>query len=551
MKKSSFLQGALIATLGIIISKILGVIYVIPFYAIIGEQGGALYGYAYNIYSIFLGVASVGLPLAISKLVSEYNALGYYYAKERVYTLGRKVITTLGIIVFLTLIIFAPHIAYLIIGDIKGGNTIEDVSYVVRMVSFAILVVPGLSIARGYLQGHKYITPTAFSQVIEQIVRVTFIIFGSYLTLRVFNLKLSNAVGIAVFGAFIGALFSYGYLIKKIFDHSNKLNRHAEITRAETKLTDNKIIKRLLMYAIPFIIIDISKNIYNSVDMVTLVKTLVNSLNYNIKVAESVMSIISTWGHKLNMIVASIATGIIVSLIPNLVSSFVIKDIDDVRKKINQALQILIYITIPMTVGLSFLAKPVWTAFYGTNVWGPVVFKYSIFMTLFSTIFNTTIIILQSVNRYKMVFTCLVLGLLTKIFLNIPLMYSFEEMGMYAFYGAITATILGYLVGVITGLIYLNKIFNINYEKTIKHLINIVFVNIIMVLVLSLLKIIIPLSTSNRLLSLLICFVYAIGGATIYFVITYYNKTFEQIFGKRLKNLIVEKWATIANKKML
>ena len=137
MKKSSFLQGALIATLGIIISKILGVIYVIPFYAIVGEQGGALYGYAYNIYSIFLGVASVGLPLAISKLVSEYNALGYYYAKERVYTLGRKVITTLGIIVFLTLIIFAPHIAYLIIGDIKGGNTIEDVSYVVRMVSFA------------------------------------------------------------------------------------------------------------------------------------------------------------------------------------------------------------------------------------------------------------------------------------------------------------------------------------------------------------------------------------------------------------------------------
>ena len=68
MKKNGFLEGAFIATISVIICKILGLIYVIPFYSIIGEQGGALYSYAYSIYSIFLSLATVGIPTAISKI---------------------------------------------------------------------------------------------------------------------------------------------------------------------------------------------------------------------------------------------------------------------------------------------------------------------------------------------------------------------------------------------------------------------------------------------------------------------------------------------------
>ena len=75
LKKSGLMDGAFIATLAIIISKILGVLYVIPFYNIIGEAGGALYGYAYNIYNFFLIISSAGIPLAISKITSEYNTL--------------------------------------------------------------------------------------------------------------------------------------------------------------------------------------------------------------------------------------------------------------------------------------------------------------------------------------------------------------------------------------------------------------------------------------------------------------------------------------------
>jgi O-antigen/teichoic acid export membrane protein len=83
MKKNNFVQGAFIASLGIIICKILGIIYVIPFYSIVGTQGGALYGYAYTFYDLFTSLATVGLPFAISKIISEYYTLGYYHKKKK------------------------------------------------------------------------------------------------------------------------------------------------------------------------------------------------------------------------------------------------------------------------------------------------------------------------------------------------------------------------------------------------------------------------------------------------------------------------------------
>lgn len=542
MKKNTFMQGAFIATFGIIITKIIGVLYVIPFYAIIGEKGGALYAYAYNIYSLFLGIATIGLPLATSKLVSEYNALGYYYSKERVYKLGKKVITIMAILIFLILILLAPQIAYLIIGDIKGGNTIQDTAFVIRVISLSILVVPIQSITRGYLQGHRYITPTSISQVIEQIARVIIIIIGSYISIKVFDIGVTNAVAVALLGAFIGGFISYLYLYYKIKRNHKDLNRDSEITREEKTFTDSKIIKQLLIYATPFIIVGISKNIYNSIDIITLVKTLVKGLNYKIEVAESIISVISTWGYKLNMIVVSISTGLIVSLIPNLSSSFITNNIADVRRKVNKALQMLLYLTIPMTVGLSFLAKPVWTIFYGVNNWGPIVFSYSIFVALFLSLFTTIISMLQSANKYKQVAICLITGLFTKIILNIPLMYSFNRLGIHAFYGAITATICGYLLSSILGLRYLSKDFDISYENTINKLFKIIITTILMVIVLSLLNFIIPINTNSRLMSIVITLTYSLIGGFIYIFITYRSNLINEIFGDNIKKVILNKF---------
>ncbi len=539
LKKNSFIQGAFIATLGIVISKILGIIYVIPFYAIIGDQGGALYGYAYNIYSIFLGISQAGLPLAMSKLISEYNTLGYYETKEKIYKVGKTFLNILGVICFLILFIFAPQIADLIIGGVTDGNSPEDIIFVIRIISTAILVVPILSVSRGYLQGHKFITPTPVSQIIEQIVRVLIIVIGSYLMLRVFNFPLRTAVGCAVFAATVGAICSYLYIYVKI--KKNKEQFNVKSIKKEPNLSTKKILKMLIIYAIPFVMIDLFRSIYNSVDVITLVKSLVNNFGYLTKDAETVMSVISTWGLKLNMIIISVVSGIMTSLIPNLTSSFVSGDMKDVNKKINQTLQIILCISLPMTIGLSFITTPVWNVFYGMSTYGEITYRYLVFVAFATTLFTATTTTMQLLKEYKMVFFTLIVGLLIKSTLNIPLMYLFNNLGIYPFYGAITATILGFVTSAIISTIHIKRKFNINYKTTISEAKNIIIAVTLMLAVMFATTYIIPLKVEGRLLSFVIAVIYALIGGTVYLIYTYKTKTLENVFGKKFLNKITNK----------
>ena len=373
MKKTGFLAGAAISTIGIVICKVIGLVYVIPFYAIIGTQGGALYSYAYSIYNMFLNLATSGIPVAMSKVVSEYNEVGYYNTKERTFKMGLKIIGFLGLISFLVLFIFAPQIAYLIIGDVKGGNSVEDVTMVIRVISTAILVVPFLSVSKGYLQGHKIMQVSSVANILEQIVRVIVILAGSFLTLKVFHLSLNTAVGVAVFGATVGALFAYFYVYAKI-RKSKSLNRKAKPTLAEVKITNKDLVKKIIFYALPFVAISVLQSAFVMVDVFTVVRGL-TGIGYTTEISENVLSVIATWGSKLNMIVMSISMGIVMSLIPAIASAYAVKNYDEVNGKVNQALKTLLFVCVPMATGLCFLSSAVWTVFYGYNELNSSVFK--------------------------------------------------------------------------------------------------------------------------------------------------------------------------------
>ena len=540
LKKNGFMQGAFIATFGIIISKILGMLYVIPFYSIIGDKGGALYGYAYNIYSIFLGISTAGIPLAMSKLISEYHTMGYIKTKERAFRLGKKVLNVMGIISFILLMIFARPLATMIIGNTTGGNTIEDVEFVIRIISLAVLVVPIMSVYRGYFQGHKIITPTSVSQVLEQLIRVFIIIVGSFLGMKVFNLSLRNTVGIAVFSATIGAICSYLYL-KFVVNKNKKVFLETEQKVKEAKITNKEIVLKLLGYAFPFIMIDIFRSLYNSIDIFMLINTLVNNLGYTKQAAESIMSVISTWGLKINQIIISISTGIMISLIPNLTSSIVKEDFVDVRKKINQSLQIILYLTIPMAIGLSILSTNVWNVFYGVSEYGPKVYALYVFVSVATVLFTSSITTTQILKDYKMTFIALIIGFLVKLSLNVPLLYGFHKMGLPAYYGSIMATIIGFLTCTTMCLIFLHKKYKVDYEETLKRFINILGAVIVMTIVLLILKVIFPIVSPSKLINIIIIVIYALLGGIIYLGITIKNKTLQKIFGDEIISKITRK----------
>ena len=336
LKKNTFIEGAFVSTLGLVLCKILGIIYVIPFRAIIGVQGSILYSYAYSIYAVFASLSSTGIPSAMAKTISEYNTLGYYNSQERAYKICRNIIVVIGIICFLILFIFAPSISYMIIGDIEGGNTIEDITFVIRIISTALLFIPILSVSKGYVQGHRMMAVPAVANVIEQLVRVIVILLGSFLVLKVFNLSITTAVGVATFGATAGAIFAYLYILCKINKNRKVLKRDEPITAPEKAITNKKIFKQIVLYSLPFVIIEFVRSIYNNVDTFTVVKGLV-ALGYSVSDAENILSIITTWGAKLNIIILSISFGLTTSIIPNIVSSATLKNYKDVSLKINQA----------------------------------------------------------------------------------------------------------------------------------------------------------------------------------------------------------------------
>ncbi len=531
MKKNSFLGGAAISTIGIVVTKIIGLIYVIPFYAIIGIQGGALYSYAYSIYNMFLNLATSGIPVAMSKIVSEFNSLKLYFTKEQTFKIGLKIIAVLCITVFLLLFIFAPQLAYLIIGDVKGGNTVEDVTFVIRVISTAILVVPFLSVSKGYLQGHKIMQVSSVANILEQIVRVIVIIAGSFLAVKVFHTSITTAVGIAVFGATVGAIAAYFYVYDKIRKNKKELNRDATRTRDEAKIDNKAIAKKIILYALPFVAISVLQSAFTMVDVFTVVKSLVG-LGYTTAISENVLSVIATWGSKLNMIVMSISTGIIMSLIPAIASSYAIKNYKEVNAKINQAIQTLLLVTVPLAVGISFMAADVWTVFYGYNELNISIFRILILSQIPLSICSVMVNANQTLDNTKQSIIALGGSVLAKIVLNIPFMHLFNSIGLEAYYAPI---VLNMIIDTSASIYLLSVIkhkTNISYLKSVRTLIKVTLCTAIMVTSLTILNTFIPNITTSRLLAIVQLIIYGIIGVVIYFIVAYKSKTIDEILGK-------------------
>lgn len=516
LKKSGFLEGAFIATFCIIITKILGIIYVIPFYKIIGEQGGTLYGYAYNIYNIFLIISSAGLPLAISKLTSEYNALKQDDKKVRMYQIATKIISIFSISSFLICFIFAPQLSNLIIGELEGGNTIEDVTFVIRLISFALLVIPMLSIKRGYLQGHTYIKEPSISQIIEQIVRIAIIIIGSYTAVNIFKLPIKFAVGISVLAAAIGGLSTYIYLA--VITNKNKKQIDLDKKVEKNKQIDHEIIKKIITYSIPFIVINLANTIYTFTDMVLVIRTL-PKLGFSAIDTEFISSVFTTWGVKFNTIITSISTGLIISLIPNMVKDYTEKNYPAVNQNFNKCLKIILLIIAPLAIFISCMSTSMWNIFYGNNNYGPMIIKYTIIVTILDCLYMVVNSLMQSINKRNIIYVSVITGLILNLILDIPFMYIFSKLGLPAYYGAITATLVGFILSNTISLIFLNKEMHIDYKETLLVIPRFILSTILLIVILTLFKKVLPINNPNRLIQVANILISGIISGGIYLIV--------------------------------
>lgn len=453
MNDSRLVRGTFLLTAATMISRVLGLIYYFPFIWLVGIQGAALYAYAYNPYIILLSVATVGLPLAVSKFVSKYNALGDYNTGRRLFRSGIIVMLGTGFVTFLLLFLSADSIAPLFIGEgDQTGNRLEDVAFVIRVVSFALIVVPVMSLIRGYFQGFESMGPTAVSQVVEQIVRIAFILVSGFIIIVLLKGDRTTAVAFAVFGAFVGALGGLAVLImywRKRKPHLDKLMSESVVNH---QISLPAMYKELLSYAIPFVLVGLAIPIYQQIDTITMVKTLTLEGMTQAE-AEAVYATVNQTTNKIIMIPVSLATALGLTLIPTITKTYTTRNRMKLQQQITQTFQILLYLTLPAAVGLAVLAYSAYGALYGTTdieLGGQVLRWYAPTAILFA-IFTAVAAILQGINRQKFAVLALLSGVLIKMLLNRPFIAKWEGVG------AIIATDVGFLFTIIFCLIVLKK----------------------------------------------------------------------------------------------
>ena len=538
MKKSSFIEGTFIATLAIIIVKIMGMLYVIPFYAIIGVEGSALYAYAYTIYNIFLDVSTIGFPIAMSKITNEYNTLKMMDAKQRAYKIAMAFMRFMSITIFVILFIFARSLATFLLKNISGGNTIDDVTTAIRCVSLAILVIPYLSVTKGYLQGHKIINIPSIGNIIEQVVRIAIVLIGSFVAIKVLNLGYAVGVDVALLGAFGGGLVTYAYIKFKMNQNKKEFGLNEKVKK--DKITNKEITKKIISYAVPFIIINTVASFYNLIDMKLVLETM-HYLRFDGLTVEHMATAISTWAPKINMIINSIAMGMTISLIPTIVEAYTLKKWKEVEKRINSSLKMILFISLPMAVGLSYLSSSVWSVFYGEDIIGSSILSLSVFSAVALNVYMVTSSIVQGLNKFKTVYIASITGFVVNAALDVPLMLLCNNIGIPAYLGALISSIIGYTCASIIALTIIKKEHKINYKETFESICKMLVPIASMVIVLLLLGLVLKVNLQSKLSCLIYIAINSIVGGIVYIFVSFKLGLVKDIIGQQMIDRIKKK----------
>ncbi|RSK28231.1 polysaccharide biosynthesis protein [Bacillus sp. HMF5848] len=529
MSDSKLIRGTMILTMGVMISKILGLIYVFPFYALVGPIGGALYQYTYVLYSIFISLSTMGIPLAVSKFISKYNALGEYKVGRRLFKSGMFVMGTTGVLAFITLYITAPFIAPLVIVDADQAISVEQLTTVVRAVSFALIPLPIMSLIRGFFQGHESMGPTAASQVVEQIIRIAFLLTGTFIVLRVMNGDLTTAISLATFAAFVGTLGGLAVLLVYLYKRKDYLNQQLEEDKGTYNPSLKQIYKELILYAIPFVVVGLSGMLYQLIDQLTFNRAMV-AIGLA-EVTDSLFTMLNFTSQKLVLIPVSLATALGLTLIPTITTAYVGENYVQLKKYLHQTFQIVFFLTFPAAIGLSVLAGPAYTFFYEKSLQGSAILQAYAPLAILFAMFSVTSAIMQGINHQRLTILSMLAGLFVKLILN----YWFIT--MFAVYGAIAATALGYTTSIVIQLYFIKKYTGYSYSFVARRILLMIIFTIMMAIAVKISTYFVGLVISyeaGRWHALIVTLVGVTVGGALYGYLSYTSGLLQYVLGNRI-----------------
>ncbi len=344
-KKQTFLHGAALLAIATAVVKLIGAFYKIPLKMVIGDQGYGYFITAYDIYSVLLLISTAGLPVAMSRMISQANALGNNNQVRRVYRVARGIFLGLGIASSLFMVLGSRWLANRVLMQPNAAPAIA-------CLGPCALFMGVISTYRGFFQGHGNMKPTSVSQVLEAFVKL---VVG--LGLAFFVMRRYNSIPLAAAGAILGVTVSC--LVCAVFLFWKFRPAYRELTAtADTAWTVGQTAKSLLAIAVPITIGSAGLQFLSVIEQKLYMSQLLTANGLSQDTADIMKGIYSMSMTIYNMPCAFIVP-IAISVIPAITNQLTLNNHAGVRETEESAARITGLISLPCTVGLCILARPV------------------------------------------------------------------------------------------------------------------------------------------------------------------------------------------------
>lgn len=351
-KKNSFFGGAAILTVGIVIVKLIGALFKIPLGNIISEAAFSDFNTAYYIYSLLIIVSTGGLPVALSKMVSEAGALGRGNQIQKIFRVALAAFCTLGIISMLIMLIFPRQLAALM-------NNSHSYYCILALAPAMFFICP-LSALRGYFQGHSQMTPTAVSQIIEALCKLVIgLSLAAYMVAN--GVEESKTAAGAIIGVSVGCAVAAVYMLFCFRRHQATLPRYED--RPES---GRQILKTLLMLAIPITLGSSVMSLANLLDTSIIFGRLQSGAGFTEDEARVLKGIYDKALTLYNLPTAFMIP-ITASVIPSVSAARAVKNYKQGARISETALRTTALLIFPAGVGLSALSEPIIRLLYPTT----------------------------------------------------------------------------------------------------------------------------------------------------------------------------------------
>ncbi|HEL0666450.1 TPA: polysaccharide biosynthesis protein [Streptococcus equi subsp. zooepidemicus] len=518
-------QGAAWSTAGNFISRLLGVLYIIPWYIWMGQyaiQANALFNMGYNVYAYFLLISTTGLNVAIAKQVAKYNSMGQ---QEHSYQLIRstlKVMLVLGLVFSVLMYLGSPIFARL-----SGGD--ETLVPIMHSLSLAVFVFPVMSVIRGIFQGYKEIKPYALSQIAEQLVRVIWMLLTTFFIMKMGSKDYISAVTQSTFAAFIGMIASMAVLFY-YFWTQGLLKAIFTKTEHAIPIDIKGLLIETLKESIPFIITGSAIQAFQLIDQWTFVNTMTLFTNYTRSQLWVLFGYFNANPAKITMVLIAVAASIGSVGIALLTENYVKKDMRAAARLIINNIEMLLMFLLPALTGAIILARPLYTVFYGSSEEQAVkLFVAVLCLTLLMALYTLFSPMLQALFENRKAIYYFAYGVFVKLVLQVPLIYLFHA------YGPLLATTFGLLVPIYLMYRRLHQVTRFNRRLLHKRILLTVIETALMGLIVLLSSWLLGyvIKPTGRLTSLLYLVIIGGLGMGVYAYMTLVTRQLDKLIGSR------------------